>query len=238
VAWLRGDVHDPGLAFPAADAALSLSPIWLLPPALPALRAAGVRRLIAFSSTSRFTKAASPVADERRTAARLVEGEAATIAFCEREGIAWTLFRPTMIYAEGRDQNVSRLAGLIRRFGVLPLSGAGAGLRQPVHADDLAEACVLALERPETFGRAYDLPGGQTLTYRAMVERIFEGLGRRPRILRLPPPVWRAGLALAAPLVPGATAAMGDRMGEDLTFDGADAARDFGWTPRPFRPRF
>jgi hypothetical protein len=31
---------------------------------------------------------------------------------------------------------------------------------------------------------------------------------------------------------------MGERMNQDLAFDGAPAARDFGWAPRPFRPVF
>jgi nucleoside-diphosphate-sugar epimerase len=238
VEWSVVDLADPALRLPDAPAALSLSPIWLLPEALPALEQAGVRRLIAFSSTSLFTKAASPEAEERAVAQRLAEGEAQTAAFCEAHGIAWTVFRPTMIYAEGRDRNVSRLAGLIRRFRVLPLAGSGEGRRQPVHADDLAEACLRALDRPETFGRAYDLPGGETLTYRAMAVRIFHGLGLRPRVVSLPPRLWQAGLKLAAPLLPGATAAMGERMGEDLVFDGSIAAADFGWSPRPFRPRF
>ena len=236
VRWVRGDVRDPALALPEAAEALSLSPIWLLPQALPALAAAGVRRLIAFSSTSRFTKAASPEPEERRVAERLAQGEAETAAFCDRAGMAWTVFRPTMIYAEGRDQNVSRLAGLVRRIGILPLSGAGEGRRQPVHAEDLAEACLLALPRAQTHGRAYDLPGGETLTYRAMAERVFEGLGRRPRVLPLPPALWRLAFRVAAPR--GATAAMGERMAEDLVFDGGPAATDFAWSPRPFRPRF
>ena len=238
VRHVMGDLTDPALALPEAPTALSLSPIWLLPGGLPALARAGVRRLIAFSSTSRFTKAGSPEPEERAVAGRLADGEARTFAFCAAHGIACTLFRPTLIYAEGRDRNVSRLAALIRRFGALPLAGAGEGRRQPVHAEDLAEACLAALDRRETFGRAYDLPGGETLSYRAMVERIFEGLGRPPRILTLPPALWRLGLALAAPLLPGATGAMGDRMGEDLVFDGSAAAADLGWSPRPFRPRF
>jgi nucleoside-diphosphate-sugar epimerase len=238
VTWVRGDLADPTLRLPPCDAALSLSPIWLLPPALPALERAGVRRIVALSSTSRFTKAASPHAEERAVAARLARAEEALAAFCDAREIAWTVLRPTLIYAEGQDRNVSRLAGLIRRLGVLPISGAGAGRRQPVHADDLAAAALAALDRPQTHGRAYDLPGGETLTYRAMAERIFEGLGRRPRILSLPPWAWRAALLAASPLLPGATAAMGDRMGEDLVFDAEPARRDLGWAPRPFRPRF
>ncbi len=107
-----------------------------------------------------------------------------------------------------------------------------------MHADDLAQAVVAALEGPRAVGRAYELPGGETLSYRAMVERIFEGLGRPPRIIGLPKPVWRAGLAVASPWLKGANAQMGARMAEDLTFDPAPAVRDLGWTPRDFRPRF
>jgi nucleoside-diphosphate-sugar epimerase len=238
--WLKADLSDPELVarLPAASAVLSLSPIWLLPSALPALAQTGAKRLVAFSSTSRWTKADSADAGERAVAARLVRGEEETERFCAAAGIAWTVLRPTMIYAEGLDQNVSRLAGLIRRLGFLPLAGAGGGLRQPVHADDLAWAALAVLDAPATYHLTYDLPGGETLTYRQMVERIFDGLGRKPRILPVPPPLWRLGLGLAGPLLPGATAAMGERMAADLAFDSGPARRDFGWSPRAFRPRF
>ena len=240
--WIVGDLtgvgEGRGGALPEADAVLSLSPVWLLPAALSALLATGARRLVAVSSTSRLTKARSAVAEERAVAARLAEGEDAVMAACGAAGVAWTLLRPTLIYAEGEDRNVSRLAGLIARFGVLPLAGDGEGLRQPVHADDLATAVLQALDAPAAFDRTYALPGGETLSYRAMAGRIFEALGRPPRLLSLPPPLWRLGLALASPVLPGATAAMGARMSEDLAFDASPAMRDFGYAPRPFRPVF
>jgi nucleoside-diphosphate-sugar epimerase len=238
--WAHGDLTAPDTlpALPPADVIISLSPIWLLPPALPKLLATGARRLIAFSSTSRVTKIQSPIEAERRVAMRLAEGEDQTLRQCAALGVACTLLRPTLIYAEGQDRNISRLAALIRRFGVLPLSGAGAGLRQPVHADDLAGAALTLLDAPASFGKIYDLPGGETLSYRAMVVRVFEGLDRKPRVLIVPPPIWRAGLILASPFVKGATSAMGDRMAQDLTFDPTPALTDFGWSPRAFRPRF
>ena len=236
--WIAADLSARDLQLPSASAAISVSPIWLLPGALPALERAGVRRIVAMSSTSRFTKTNSPDSQERAVAKALADSEAALAAFCEPRGIGWTVLRPTLIYAEGRDQNVSRLAGLIRRFRVLPISGAGGGLRQPVHAADLAAACLEALDRPHTVDRAYDLPGGETLTYRAMAERVFEGLGMRPAIVSVPPPLWRLALALASPILPGATAAMGDRMAADLVFDPEPARRDLGWSPRAFHPRF
>jgi len=240
VRWVLADLQAPDslAAVGRVDTVYSLSPIWLLTPqALAALGALGMRRLVAFSSTSVLTKAASGSSAERRVAEALARGEAAIEAHAAVSGMGWTILRPTLIYAEGQDGNVSRLAGLIRRCGVLPLPGNGAGRRQPVHAEDLARLAEAVMARPAT-NRAYAAPGGETLSYRTMVERIFAGLGRRPLILSVPEPVIRFGYALAGPLLPGSTAQMIERIAEDLVFDGEDAQRDFAWTPRAFHPRF
>ena len=238
--WLRGDLSAPDLQtlLPTAHTVLSLAPIWRLPQALPALKAMGMQRLVAFSSTSVFAKATSPDSYEQSIVARLAEGEASVRAFCEAHGVAWTILRPTLIYAEGQDQNVSRLARLIRRFGVLPLYGQGAGLRQPVHADDLAQAAIQAAASVEAYNRAYNLAGGETLTYRQMAERVFLGLGRRPLIVPTPKWLWRLAFNLARPFLPGATLQMGARMAANLTFDDGPAKRSFGWNPRGFQPDF
>ncbi|WP_296819315.1 sugar nucleotide-binding protein, partial [Brevundimonas sp.] len=189
---------------------------------------------IAFSSTSVLTKAASADPAERAVVEALARGEDAVRA----SGVDWTILRPTLIYAEGQDGNVSRLASLARRLPALPIAGRGEGRRQPVHADDLAQAALQALDARATAGRTYELAGGETLTYRQMCERVFEGLGRTPRIVSVPPALWRLGLTLASPLLPGATGEMGARMDRDLVFDDGAARADFGWSPGPFRPRF
>jgi nucleoside-diphosphate-sugar epimerase len=238
--WIGGDLKDADLdeRLPVATTVFSLSPIWLLPAALPALKARGMERLIAFSSTSRFTKTDSPEAGERAVALELAGAETAVEAWCAGHGVAWTILRPTLIYDEGHDENVSRIARLVKRFHVMPLSGRGEGLRQPVHAADLAAGALAAAHAPATRNKAYNLTGGETVTYRVMVDRVFEGLSRTPR--SLPMPTWLFGLVmrLAKPFYPGATVAMGTRMGQDLTFDSSDAIRDFGWSPRAFHPRF
>lgn len=239
-AWVTADLAAPDLEkqLPELSVVICAASLWVLPQALEALAARGMTRLVAFSSTSRFTKTASNHAGERAVAERLRRAEEAVIEFCEARNIGWTLLRPTLIYAEGQDQNISRLAGLIRRLGVLPIAGQGLGRRQPVHGQDLARAALDAAASPTAVNQAYDLPGGETLTYRAMAERVFAGLGRKPLILSVPLPLWRLGLTLASPLLPGATSAMGERMAEDLVFDGKPAAVDFGWSPRDFHPRF
>jgi nucleoside-diphosphate-sugar epimerase len=215
---------------------LHAAPIWLLPALLPLLSELGLRRLVAFGSTSRFTKRDSSSARERDTARRLGEAEETVESICRDRSIAWTIFRPTLIYGGGRDRNVSAIARLVRRLGFVPVAGPALGARQPVHADDLARACLATLDNPATFGKAYDLPGGETLTYAEMVKRIAHGAGRKPRLLHVPLPALRIaiGLARLLPSFAYLSMEMADRMNEDLTFDHGPARRDFGYAPRGF----
>ncbi len=236
--WLRSDIAAPleAVRLPEASALFHLAPLWLLPPLVPRLAERGLKRLVAFGSTSRFTKDASSDPEERDLARRLAEAEASLAAACDESAIAWTLFRPTLIYDGRRDQNVAAIARFVRRFGFLPVAGGARGLRQPVHADDLALACLAALDGPSTRGRAYDLVGGSTLSFAAMAETVFRALGREPRLVRVPLPLLRR-LLKAASLLPGwhhLRAEMADRMDRDLCFDSSSARRDFGFSPRPF----
>src|SRR3546814_2901272 len=68
-------------------------------------------------------------------------------------------------------------------------------LRQPIHAEDVAAACVVALQAPGAANRAYNLSGGETLAYREMVARVFAALGRPARLVTVP--LWAFRLAVA-----------------------------------------
>ena len=212
-----------------------VAPIWALPEHLPFLRACGARRVVALSSTSRFTKAGSADAAEQAVSARLASAEECLGRECDRAGIELVILRPTLIYGYGADRNVSDIVRFVQRFGFFPVLGAATGLRQPVHADDVAAACAAALRAP-VGGGAYDLSGGETLPYRVMVERVFSALGRRSRIVEVPMALMRAAVPLARqlPRFRHLTLEMAHRMNRDLVFDHARAARDLGFAPRPF----
>ncbi len=197
-----------------------------------------MKRLVVFSSTSVLTKQDTEVAPNGKQCRRLADAEQKIAAACEQHNVGWTILRPTLIYAEGRDTNITPLSRLIRRFGFMPLVGGAPGLRQPVHAEDLAIGAIAAASSPAAVNKIYSLPGGETLTYREMIGRIFDGLRLPRRTISVPAFVWRAGFALAKPLFPGANVAMGIRMMKDMTFDSTPAARDFGWNPRNFNPVF
>jgi hypothetical protein len=82
------------------------------------------------------------------------------------------------------------------------------------------------------------LTGGSTLSYRDMVQRIFQGLGKKVRILGLPRGLLAVGTRLAAYL-PGLSSvnpAMIDRQNLDLVFDDSAARQVFGIQPRQFHP--
>lgn len=214
-----------------------LPPLLLLPGVLPGLGTAGVRRLIAFGTTASTYKACSPSPEDREFARRTAEAEAALEAEGRATGMAWTILRPTMTYGCGHDDNVTNVSRMVRRFGCFPLAGRARGLRQPVHADDLAAACVAVLDAPVTHGRVYDLPGGETLSYRDMVARIVAATGRRTLLMPLPVAALSALIAVLrrSPQFRGLSPDMALRMQQDLCFDAAEARRDFGYSPGPFR---
>ncbi len=240
--WHRLDLADAGALRESGlrpACLISLAPIRILHPLVDTLAALGTTRVVAFSSTSRFTKARSADPGERDLAATFVRSEEALAAQCERHGIRWTVFRPTLVYSPGLDRNVSEIARFIERSGFFPILGEGRGKRQPVHAADLAAACVAVLGEGKAFDRAYNLSGGETLTYREMVERIFHGLGRAPRIVRVPPSLFKM-LVSAARIVPRfrkLSPELVTRMNLDMCFDHVEATRDFGFRPRDFEFR-
>ena len=144
-----------------------------------------------------------------------------------------------MVYDPGRDGNVSAIAVFIRRFGVFPVVWPGAGRRQPIHADDVAQAMVAALNAPGARGVLFDLPGGETLTYREMVRRIFQSLDRRPVLLYLPLGLARTAFYVWQSLTSTKySAASLERMNMDLTLDPAPVRDALQIAYRPFRPEF
>lgn len=213
------------------------APIWVLSEHLELLLAYGAKRLVVLSSTSRFTKNTSSSPAERKIAQQLIECEELVQTWSTIHGIEWLILRPTLIYGYGRDKNISEIARVIRRFGFFPLFGAARGLRQPVHVDDVAAACCTALDTLSLANRSYNLAGGETLSYRQMVKRVFEALGQPCRMLTVP--LWFFQMATYGlrwlPRYRHWTPAMAERMNQDLQFDSSEAQRDLNFFPRTFK---
>jgi nucleoside-diphosphate-sugar epimerase len=237
--WFEGDLTKPqALKFPPFATLYFTGDATLLSQALPFLINSSLKRVVIFTSTSIITKLDSEVAAERTLLRSLAAAEQQIIAACEQHHVAWTILRPTLVYAEGRDINITPLSRLIRRFGFMPLVGGAQGLRQPVHAEDLAIGAIAAASSVAAVNKFYSLPGGETLTYKEMIGRIFDGMRLPRRTVSIPAWLWKAAFMAAKPLFPRATVAMGTRMMKDMTFDSTPAVQDFGWKARAFHPTF
>jgi uncharacterized protein YbjT (DUF2867 family) len=188
--------------------------------------AAGAGPFVFLGSTRRFSRWPDAHGDGVR------EGEAAFLA----SGRPGVMLHPTMIYgAEGED-NVQRLAALLRRLPVAPLPGAGRALVQPIHQDDLT-ACILAALRrgwagPETLVVA----GPEALPYRDFLAAVARAAGLRPLpVLAIPGGLLRALAPVTAvlPLVPRIRGAEVRRLLEDKAFDTGPMRRVLGVVGRP-----
>ena len=232
--WAAFDIENPGdWQAPAGALIFCLAPLLLLPPLMP--RMTGAHHVVALSSTSTLAYARSDDPREAGLSRSLLDAEGRVLAAAKSAGLRCTILRPTMIYGRGQDLNISKIILFVDRFGFFPLAAPGRGLRQPVHADDVAAASVAAAFSPSAREKIYEIGGGETLTFREMVQSALKQAGRPSRIVALPAGLLRFGARLAGWILPHANAAgMIARMNQDQAFDFEDARKAFGYTPRAF----
>lgn len=197
-----------------------------------------LRRIVCVSTSSVHTKQNSPNAAERELIRIISAAESALKSVCQARDITMLLLRPTLIYGCGLDQNVSRIARLIRRFRFIPLAGEAAGLRQPVHADDLAALISSAVGCSSLHTMESPVGGGSVLSYREMVEKIFAGMGQSPRILQVSPNLLAAlvGALSWLPFMGGMNPGFALRQNMDMIFDDTLLRNQLDFRPRPFEP--
>jgi len=217
----------------APEGLIFCGPLNLAAPLVERLAPHGLKTVVAFGSASIHFKQRSTDPDDRMLVARLREGEATLRAACMAHGISGTILRPTLIYGCGLDENVTMLAALVRRLPVLPVPVGAHGLRQPVHARDLAILALKAVEAARPGFEVYDAPGGEALPYSAMLRRVARLLGLWRPVIAVP------GLIHAYSLVrrlgflsAGPSPVQLERMCKPLAVDGGPASLAFDWQPQ------
>lgn len=195
--WLQGSLQ----AAPALDAVLeagarfdvvcSLGPLDAFADWLDRHPHAAACRVLALSSLSAEWKQHSAHPAERSLARSLVDNERRVLQQCPGA----TLLRCGLIHGAGVDRSLSPLLRWARRRP-LPWPRAARGLRQPVHAADLARAALAAAARPQLAQRVLALPGPEALSFPVMLQRSLAAEGRRSRVIPVPLPglEWLVGL--------------------------------------------
>jgi len=158
-----------------------------------------------------------------------------------RSGLAWTLFRPSLIYGPG-DGFVNLFARLARWSPILPVIGAGTNRVQPIAVEDVARCFVTALASSAAVGQIYDLCGREPFRFQEVLKLILAVTGRSRALIHLPLPLARLQATLLEAVMPTffgqAPPLNRDQilmLQEDNVGDPQPAAEAFGWEPIPFR---
>lgn len=213
-----------------------LAPIWVLPKYLGMLTDSKIKKIISLSSTSVLSKTTSVDHRDRTLARRLRDGEDLSEKSCGVQKIDLVILRPTLIYGDPRDGNLSNIIRFIQWFGFYPIVGRGGGLRQPIHVNEVADSCFAILNTGTKKTGTYAISGGEVLSYKQMVTRIFKHLGKKPLILSLPLNLFRFCIDMMTKVgvFTSISPSMADRMNCDLCFDHSRAMRDFDFNPGKF----
>ena len=182
-------------------------------------------QLVLMGSTRRFSRWPDAHGDGVRA------GEAAFLAGAHR-GV---MLHPTMIYGAQGENNVQRLAALLRRLPVAPLPGGGRALVQPIHQGDVTASLLAALLRDWQGRQALVVAGPEPLAYRDFLAAVAAAAGLRMRpVLPVPAAPLRLLARLSARL-PGLPEIGPDeirRLTEDKAFDIGPMRRELGVSPR------
>lgn len=187
----------------------------------------GVKRFILVHTTGMFSKFKSASREYIE-----IENQVAL----EMDALNVTVLRPTMIFGDLCDYNISKFIRFVDRMPVLPVVSGGRSLIQPVNARDLGTALYQVLNAEESFGKAYNLSGERAVTIRELYKMIGRGLNKKRLIISLPMWLCVCGAYVIRILSIGRIDLVEkvQRMGEDRAFSHQEAAVDFGYAPEPF----
>ncbi|MBS0640585.1 MAG: NADH-ubiquinone oxidoreductase, partial [Proteobacteria bacterium] len=147
----------------------------------------------------------------------VLAGEAALL----QSGRHGVMLHPTMIYGAQGENNVQRLAALLRRLPVMPLPGGGRFLVQPIHQSDVTRCIRAALARNWDGASSVVIAGPEPIRYADFVRAVAAAAGlRRPLIIPFPLELLLAAAKLTRHVraLPPVTADEIRRLTEDKAF--------------------
>lgn len=194
--------------------------------------AAGVRRLVYVSSVkvngeethgSAFTEQDAPAPEDAYGRSKW-EAEQALQGVARETGLEVVIVRPPLVYGPGVGGNFLRLLRLIDRGLPLPF-GAIDNRRSLIGVWNLCCLLELCVSCPEAAGEVFLAADGEDISTLALVRHLAQGLGKKPRLLPVPP-----RLLHLVGVMPGLGGVM-QRLTGSLRVDAGKAARRLGWQP-------
>ncbi|MDR3529646.1 MAG: NAD(P)H-binding protein [Rhodopila sp.] len=183
-------------------------------------------RLVLLGSTRKFTRWPDTHGNG------VLAGEAALL----QSGRLGVMLHPTMIYGARGEDNVQRLAGLLRRLPVLPLPGGGRFLVQPIYQDDVTRCIRAAVERQWDGPSSLVIAGPEPVHYADFVRAVASAAGlREPFIMPFPaaPLILAARMTKHVAAMPTVQPAEIRRLMEDKAFEIGPMRTILGIEPVP-----
>jgi NADH dehydrogenase len=146
----------------------------------------GVERFVFFSALGAST--------HHRT--RCLRAKALAEQAVREADLSSIVFAPSIVYAPGDPW--LRLLERLALLPLMPISGRGRALYQPIWAEDVA-GCIVAALRRDDETRAdvrYELAGPETLSHEDIVRTVLRSLNRSRQIVRVPTPLVSRALRL------------------------------------------
>jgi len=112
-----------------------------------------------------------------------------------QSGLAWTIFRPSVVYGPG-DISINVLSKIVRRSPFVPVLGDGNSKIQPVAVENVAKSFVTAICYDDSIAKTYDLCGPVAFTWNEMYDKLLAFHGLRKPKFHLPLPVARVQAAV------------------------------------------
>jgi uncharacterized protein YbjT (DUF2867 family) len=180
-----------------------------------------------------FTSALNATSHDRT---RFLRAKALAEGAVRGSDLRHTILAPSIVYAPG-DTFTTLLERLAIVLPVMPVSGRGQALFQPIWAEDVADCIVAALKLPANGARRYELAGPQTLSHQQIVELVLRAAGRSRPTVNVPTPIVSRGLRLVEALMKSRAPATWDEaelLEVSMTApEGTAGAEALGVTPRP-----
>lgn len=186
---------------------------------------AGVEHFVFFSALSAST--------HNRT--RFLRSKALAEQAVLASDLRHTVFAPSIVYAPG-DRFLTLLHRMALLAPVMPVSGRGRALFEPIWADDVAD-CVMAVLDDGDARPRYELAGPETLSHQDIVELAVRAAGRSRPTVNVPTPVVSRALRVLEALMKSKAPAVWDEaelLEVSMTARrGTADAEALGVTPRP-----
>jgi uncharacterized protein YbjT (DUF2867 family) len=100
-------------------------------------------------------------------------------------GVPVTILRAAMVIGKG-SAAFETILSLVKRLPVMITPSWVSTPTQPIALQDIARYLAGVAGNVPAIGEAFDVGGPEVMTYRQMIERIADLLGRRPRIVEVP----------------------------------------------------